>query len=165
MEHPFYSIGATVRNGYAQCVFRTGWAYIWPQNGRKRRKAERRDTLTPKKEKALAALLTHSTRKEAAAAAGVSVRTMQDYFRDPEFLDRYNRAFADVVQDATRAAQQILQPALSTLKEIMGDTDIAPAARVQACRTALEYAGRLTEQNDILSRLAALEAQADKEAL
>ena len=113
--------------------------------------------MTPSKQKALAALLTSPTKKAAAEKAGINERTLRDYFKDAEFLEEYNRAFAGVVQDATRAAQQTLQPALSTLKEIMEDADIAPAARVQACRTALEYAIRLTDQNDLAERLTALE--------
>ena len=113
--------------------------------------------MTPSKQKALAALLTSPTKKAAAEKAGINERTLRDYFKDSEFLEAYNRAFASVVQDATRAAQQTLQPALCTLKDIMEDADIAPAARVQACRTALEYAIRLTDQNDLAERLAALE--------
>lgn len=114
--------------------------------------------MTPSKEKALAALLTCTTKQQAAEKAGISPRTLRDYFKDAEFVEAYNRAFAGVVQDATRQAQQTLQPALLTLKEIMEDADIAPAARVQACRTALEYAIRLTDQNDIAERLTELEA-------
>ena len=113
--------------------------------------------MTPSKQKALAALLTSPTKKAAAEKAGTNERTLRDYFKDVEFVEAYNQAFAGVVQDATRAAQQTLQPALSTLKEIMEDADIAPAARVQACRTALEYAIRLTDQNDLAERLTALE--------
>lgn len=113
--------------------------------------------MTHSKQKALAALLTSPTKKAAAEKAGINERTLRDYFRDSEFVEEYNRAFAEVVQDATRAAQQTLQPALSTLKEIMEDADIAPAARVQACRAALEYAIRLTDQNDLAERLTALE--------
>lgn len=113
--------------------------------------------MTPSKQKALASLLTSPTKKAAAEKAGINERTLRDYFKDAEFVEAYNRAFAGVVQDATRQAQQTLQPALLTLKEIMEDTDIAPAARVQACRTALEYAIRLTDQNDLAERLTALE--------
>lgn len=113
--------------------------------------------MTPSKQKALAALLTSPTKRAAAEKAGINERTLRDYFKDAEFVEAYNHAFAGVVQDATRAAQQTLQPALSTLKDIMEDADIAPAARVQACRTALEYAIRLTDQNDLAERLTALE--------
>ena len=124
------------------------------KNGKKQKGGGR---LTPSKHKALAALLTCPTKKAAAEKIGITEKSLHNYFKDSEFVEAYNQAFAGVVQDATRAAQQTLQPALSTLKEIMEDADIAPAVRVQACRTALEYAIRLTDQNDLAERLAALE--------
>lgn len=113
--------------------------------------------MTPNKEKALAALLTHSTKKEAAQAAGISPRTLQDYFKDAEFQARYREAFKSMVEDATRQAQQAINPALSTLREIMEDKDMLAAARINAAKGALEYALRLTEANDILDQLQELE--------
>lgn len=115
--------------------------------------------MTPNKEKLLAALLTSKTKKEAAAAAGIAYRTMLSYFEDPEFCRRYREAFANVVQDATRQAQQLLDPALSTLREIMEDEELPAAARVNAAKIALDYAARLTDQNDLAERLAALERE------
>lgn len=115
--------------------------------------------MTPNKERLLAALLTSKTKKEAAAAAGITDRTMRTYFEDPEFCARYREAFANVVQDATRQAQQLLDPALSTLKEVMEDEEIPAAARVNAAKIALDYAVRLTDQNDLAERLAALERE------
>lgn len=113
--------------------------------------------LSPNKEKLLAALLTSRTKKEAAEAVGISERTMRTYFEDPEFCKRYREAFAQVVQDATRQAQQLLAPALSTLESVMADEDIPAAARVNAAKIALDYAVRLTDQNDLAERLTALE--------
>lgn len=112
--------------------------------------------MTPNKEKLLAALLTSRSKKEA-AAAGIAERTMRTYFEDPEFCQRYREAFAGVVQDATRRAQQLLEPALSTLQTVMEDEEINPAARVNAAKIALDYAVRLTDQNDLAERLTALE--------
>lgn len=115
--------------------------------------------MTPNKERLLAALLTSRTKKEAAAAAGIAYRTMLTYFEDSEFCRRYREAFAGVVQDATRQAQQLLDPALSTLREIMEDEELPAAARVNAAKIALDYAVRLTDQNDLAERLAALERE------
>lgn len=113
--------------------------------------------MSPNKEKLLAALLASRTKKEAAIMAGISDRTMRSYFEDPEFCRRYREAFAEVVQNATRRAQQLLEPALSTLQTIMEDEEIPAQARVNAAKIALDYAVRLTDQNDLAERLAALE--------
>ncbi|WP_298023510.1 hypothetical protein [uncultured Dysosmobacter sp.] len=118
--------------------------------------------MTPNKERAIAALITYPTRKEAAAAVGITPRTLQDYFKDPEFLERYKAAFGDMVQDATRQAQQAINPALSALREILEDKDEQSKDRISAARAALEYALRLTEQADILDQLRELERWKDE---
>lgn len=113
--------------------------------------------MTPNKEKLLAALLTSRSKKEAAAAAGIAERTMRTYFEDPEFCQRYREAFAGVVQDATRRAQQLLEPALSTLQTVMEDEKIPAQARITAAKSIIDYSLKLTEQADILEQLRELE--------
>ena len=97
------------------------------------------------------------TRAEAAKVAGIAESTLRSYMQDSEFVDRYKQAFRDMVRDATRQAQQLLEPALSTLQTVMEDEEINPAARVNAAKIALDYAVRLTDQNDLAERLTALE--------
>ena len=114
--------------------------------------------MTPRKEKALQALLVSRTRAEAAKAAGIGESTLREYMKDPEFSERYREAFGNLVQDATRQAQQALTLALSTLTEIMENTGEQATARIQAARYLVEYALRLGEQCDLLARLERLEA-------
>lgn len=113
--------------------------------------------MTPNKEKLLAALLTSRTKKEAAAAAGISDRTMRSYFEDKEFCRRYREAFAGVIEDAARQSQALLMPALSTLQTVMEDEEIPAQARITAARSIIDYSMRLTEQNDIMRQLDELE--------
>ena len=117
--------------------------------------------MTPRKEKALQALLVSRTRVEAAAAAGIGESTLRDYMKDPEFMDRYTQAFGDMVRDATRQAQQTLSPALSVLQEIMENRDEQANARITAARSILEYSLKLCEQTDILEQLRELEKWRD----
>ena len=102
-------------------------------------------------------MLTCRTRAEAAEAAGIGESTLRGYLREPEFQARYREAFGALVQDATRQAQQAIAPALSTLREIVEDENAGAKARIMAARSTLEYALRLTEQLDIISRIEALE--------
>ncbi len=113
--------------------------------------------MTPNKEKALAALLTCSTRKEAAERVGISERTIRGYFQDDEFIERYRAAFADVIEEATRHAQQSLSPALSVLREIMGDEKEPASVRVQAAKCVIDYGLKLGEALDVLERVNELE--------
>lgn len=113
--------------------------------------------MTPNKEKLLAALLTSRSKKEAAVAAGIAERTMRTYFEDPEFCQRYREAFAGVIEDATRQAQALLMPALSTLQTVMEDEEIPAQARITAAKSIIDYSLKLTEQADILEQLRELE--------
>lgn len=113
--------------------------------------------MTPSKEKLLAALLTSRSKKEAAAAAGIAERTMRAYFEDPEFCQRYREVFAGVIEDATRQAQALLMPALSTLQTVMEDEEIPAQARITAAKSIIDYSLKLTEQADILEQLRELE--------
>lgn len=113
--------------------------------------------MTPKQEKAIAALLTHSTKQEAAKAAGIDPRTLRRYFEDVEFQKAYREAFSGLVEDATRKAQQSIAPALQVLRELSEDGGEAGQVRVSAARSLLEYSLRLTEQLDIMTKLKELE--------
>lgn len=113
--------------------------------------------MSPSKERALQALLTQPTRKAAAAAAGISDRTLRGYFQDDEFIAEYRAAFSDLLDNATRQAQQSINPALSTLTEICQDSEAGPTVRVSAARALLEYGLRFTEMIDIATRLEELE--------
>lgn len=114
--------------------------------------------MTPKKQKALLALLTQPT-KEKAAAAGITSKTLRGYLAEPDFQAEYKKAFSGLVEDATRQAQQAIAPALSTLREIVEDGTENAQARISAARSLLEYALRLTESADILTRLDDLESK------
>lgn len=116
--------------------------------------------LTPKKQRALEALLVSDSRRAAADAAGIDIKTLRGYLNDPEFIEAYKSAFADKVEEATRQAQQALAPALSTLLEICQDTSAGHMARISASRAILEFGLKLGEQYDLAVRIAALEKDA-----
>lgn len=119
--------------------------------------------MSPRKEKALQALLISRTRAEAAKAAGIGESTLRSYMQDPEFMERYREAFGNLITDATRQAQQSISPALSTLLKIVDDTGENAQARISAARSLLEFSLKLTEATDILTRLDDLETQANHE--
>ena len=66
--------------------------------------------MTPKQNRALAALLTAPSKAAAAQAAGISPRTLRDYLADPTFRQEYQKAFVGLVEDATRQAKRPLRP-------------------------------------------------------
>ena len=88
------------------------------------------DITTPRKERALQALLVSRTKAEAAKRAGVAESTLRVYCKDPEFLERYQEAVGSLVQDATRQAQQAISPALDALREVLENPHEQSQARV-----------------------------------
>lgn len=118
--------------------------------------------MTPKQQKALLALLTSPTREKAAAAAGITSKTLRSYLADPTFQAEYKKAFSGLVEDAARQAQQAIEPALSTLRDIVEDAGENAQAHISAARSLLEYSMKLTETTDILTRLDELETLAEE---
>ena len=121
--------------------------------------------MTASQNRALAALLTSKSRTEAAKKAGVTTRTLQNYFSDSDFVAAYRAAFSDLLADATKHGQQSLSPALSTLQDILEDETAPPATRISAARAILEFSLKLTEQFDLDQRLTELENRAERSSL
>ena len=113
--------------------------------------------LTTKQIKALQCLLTYPTKKEAAAAAGIAERTLRSYLANEEFQAEYKKAFGMIVTEATRQAQKALSPAITLLLNVVNDENETAGNRISAARSILEYGLKLTEFNDILQDLEALE--------
>ena len=105
----------------------------------------------------------YPTRQAAADAAGIDVKTLRGYLGEEEFAQEYKKAFAALVEDATRAAQQALMPAIETLRDICEDEDELPTNRIAAARVILGNSLKLTETTDILARLTALENMGTEE--
>lgn len=115
--------------------------------------------MTPAKERALEALMHNTTLTAAAAQAGLSRKTLQRYMQnDAEFIERYNEEKDKLISGATDALQKVMNPAIEALAGIVEDEGINPAVRIQAARAVLDYALKLTETQDIISRLDALES-------
>lgn len=73
-------------------------------------------------------------------------------------MKEYTAAFSNLIDDATRQAQQAMHPALTTLREICENGNESSSARIAASRALLEYSLRMTEITDILRTLAAAES-------
>ena len=96
--------------------------------------------MTPKKERALHALLTANTLEEAAQLAGVSSKALYNYtHKDTEFMERYEAAKGAMMQEAIEQMQRAFSPAVTLLREVVEDADEEPRVRIQAARSVLEY--------------------------
>ena len=115
------------------------------------------ERLTLRQQKALTALLSSRTHKEAAHKAGISDRRLREYLQDPTFKREYQTRLDEILSDATKAAKNAMQPAVDTLREICEDKSRSDTARIMAARTILDAGLRMNHAVEIADRIAQLE--------
>lgn len=89
--------------------------------------------------------------------AGIGESTLRQYMKDPEFIAAYREAVRELLESATRKAQRSLSPAIEVLGNIVKDEDQPASARITAARSIMEYSLKMTEQVDVIDRMAELE--------
>lgn len=112
-----------------------------------------------KKERAVSALITAGSIKEAARAAGIGTRTLYSWLNDKDFREAYRQARREVVNQALAQLQRVSSSAVNTLSEIMEDSEAPASSRVSASKAVLELAIRAVELQDIMARLERLEEE------
>lgn len=94
----------------------------------------------------IAALLANGTIKAAAAAAGVSERTVYDRMNTGDFQALYKAAKADLIRAAVFSLNGKINAAIDTVSAIMEDESNNAAVRLQAAQTILNNAGRFAQR-------------------
>ncbi len=113
--------------------------------------------MTPKQERALAALISCPTARAAAKSAGLSESALRRYKQDPVFQAEYRKRCNELLEAACTKAKSALPPAIERLNGIVQDDEQQPREQIAAARAVLEYGLRLIEAVDIEQRLRALE--------
>lgn len=109
-------------------------------------------------EKIIAALLSAGTVRGAAKIANVTEKTVRNRLEDPEFRERYEKAKSEILTEAMDALSARLSDAVSTIADVMEDSDNPASVRVSAADSVLRHGLRYIEAGNILKRLDALEA-------
>ena len=112
------------------------------QSSRRRRKRRQMARRAISDEEIITAVLSNGTLKGAAAAVGISERSIYDRMNSGEFQALYKSAKADLIRGAVVNLNMQLQDAINTVAEIMADKDNNPAIRLQAAQTILNNAGK-----------------------
>ena len=97
-------------------------------------------------EQIIAALLSKGTMKEAAAAVGISERTLYDRMNEGGFQALYKAAKADLIRAAVFSLNNQLQAAINTVAGIMQDETNNAAVRLQAAQTIINSAGKFAQR-------------------
>jgi hypothetical protein len=114
---------------------------------------EQANPLPPRQERALCALLTCSTQKDAALAAGISEPTLWRYMNDPAFKRRLREAQRHALTQTALRVQRGAGDAVSVLYEIMTKGDASDSARISAARFFFENSFRIGEIEELKTQM------------
>jgi hypothetical protein len=113
-------------------------------------------------DRAILALLEHSTIEKAAAAAGVSSVTLWRWMQQEEFQALLHSARRQAYSQCIGRLQQASSAAVGTLLRVMTDQATPAASRVRAADSVLDHAAKAIELEDFAARLSDLERDAQK---
>jgi hypothetical protein len=113
-----------------------------------------------KMEAAVAALLTQKNQEDAARSAGISVATLLRWQKLPEFQKAYREARRAAHGQAVARLQHATSAAVSTLLRVMLDPATPASTKVRASDSVLAHSAKSIELEDVESRLAELERNA-----
>lgn len=115
------------------------------------------NVITVKQQKALTALLTERTTRDAAKAAGVSEKTLYAWLNEPAFRSALRDAEKSILDDVTRRLSAGASLALDTLKKLVQSAR-HESTKLRASVAWLELSLKFRDMHDIEERLTALEA-------
>jgi hypothetical protein len=116
------------------------------------------DKLTPKQQRAIAALLSAPTIRKAAEEVGVTDRTVHEWLRDRVFKAAYREAQRESFKHSIAITQKYMPHAVQTLVQIMADKDAPKNVRVTAALGLMKYGRESIELDDVVERVEKLEA-------
>ena len=100
--------------------------------------------ITAKQEGAIQCLLTEKTYKDAAKKAGIGRQTLYNWFEDPAFMEAYNAARRQAMQEVIGGIQRISKSTIAELEKIIVDDD-DKALKVKAGKIILDIAIKTDE--------------------
>jgi len=109
------------------------------------------------KERALEALLEHTTREKAAAAIGVHPTTLWRWLKNPDFQQALREARREAFWQSVGRLQQASPMAVETLLAILTDPEAPAGGRVRAAQAILDRAHKSFALEDLEVRIAQLE--------
>ena len=113
-------------------------------------------------EKIIEMLLIHGSVQKAAAALGLSARTIYNRLKDPATRELYAQARGQMLENASTTLCNALGDAVDFLHHTVCDPDAPLALKIQCADSILRHCVRYVETSDVVSRLSALEQKLDE---
>ncbi len=114
------------------------------------------EQLTPKQQKAIAALLAGQTMEAAAQAASVNATTIYRWLDDPIFKAAHDTGRRQLAELAMSKLQGLADTAVDVVSSLMQEGN-PPAIRLRAAMAILDNNTKWFELQDIVKRIEALE--------
>ncbi len=106
---------------------------------------------------AIAAIVANPTIKAAAAACGVTEKTMHAWLNEPDFAKKVRQAQEEIAREGIRRVMNTIGTALDVLEEVATNKEGNPGTRVSAAKALLDQYMRAYEMDIVQRRLDALE--------
>lgn len=110
-------------------------------------------------EKMILAILSNKDLLTASKTLGISVQSIYNRLRKPEFRQRLQQERQGKFEVANSKLTDSMGKAISTLVEILEDTNTSAGVRIRSAQILLDITLKVTEQTDIIQRLDSLEEQ------
>ena len=115
-------------------------------------------SLRPRQTAAIAALLNTGKVTDAAAAGGVTTKTIYAWLREPDFSAALRAAEADALRGLSRRLAGLGEAAADALRDAL-DEEQPIGIRLRAADLVTQRGPALAELTDLITRLEALEAR------
>ncbi len=109
------------------------------------------------RESAITALVTYPKIKDAAAACGISEKTLHAWLNDKDFAEKLKMTQDIITRRAIDRVLLSVNQALDVLQDIMTDKENNASPRVTAAKAILDHALKVYELQTVQQRLDALE--------
>lgn len=115
---------------------------------------KRRFSKAERQQKALEALITYPTVREAAKQSGLSETSLYRYLRDDsEFKEAYREKKREIMRGTSNMIQQTAQTAIQTLIDVMQDFEAPAASRVSAAKAILDMSYATHRDEDVYNEI------------
>jgi hypothetical protein len=118
--------------------------------------------ITPRRQRAIAALLSSKNVVEAAENAHVGRRTLCRWMTDPAFRTALIEAEGAAIDAATRRLIGLQDGAVNTLNEILTSSGTSAGLKLRASQSVLDYLLKLRELRSFEQRLLELEKKVNE---
>lgn len=119
--------------------------------------------MTAKQTAFLQAMLTESTITKAAKVAGINRKTAYSYMKNPDFQKELKQRRGECVEDTVRYLQGKLSLCNETLVSIIENPNTGDQVKINAISAVFTNWKSLTETEEIMRRLQAIEESIEQE--